>query len=246
MTEKLEKLITYAIADGVITDKEREILVKNANEEGIDIDEFEMILEGRLFEKQQELKIINSPQTTSVSQNKSNKEGEVKKCPSCGSPVASFKSSCFECGHEFRNVDSVSSITKLASILDEIERAECERFNEANQSNDNSESFGKRNLRESMDKQRFDVLISQKKSQAIVNFPVPNSKEDIFEFLAQSYSKGKPVGFFTGDQSIQARALRNAWNTKCKEVIIKGKFLFSEEPKTISELEHYSQELQKK
>lgn len=246
MTEKLEKLITYAIADGLITDKEREILVKNANEEGLDLDEFEMILEGRLFEKQQELKISNTSQTASVSQNKSNKEGDLKKCPSCGSPALSFKSSCSECGHEFRNVDSVSSFAKLSALLEEIEKVESERFFEANQSNDSKEKYNQRLFRETVQKNQFDKLISEKKSHAIVNFPVPNSKEDILEFLAQSYSKGKPVGFWFGDQSIQATALRNAWKTKCEEVIIKGKFLLREDPKIIQEIEYYAQELKKK
>lgn len=246
MTEKLEKLIVYAIADGVVTEKEREILFRNAKEEGVDLDEFEMILEGRLFEKQQELKVSNIPQTTSATQSKSNKEGTLIKCPSCGSPASSFTTVCSECGHEFRNVDSVSSFAKLSALLEEIEKVERERFFEANQSNDVKEKAYQRMARESIQKFQFDELISERKSQAIVNFPIPNSKEDIIEFLAQSYSKGKPVGFWSGDQSIQARALRNAWKTKCEEVIVKGKFLFSDDSKTIKEIEYYAQELKKK
>jgi hypothetical protein len=43
-SEKLNKLIKFALVDGVLTEKKKSILVKNAIEEGIDIDEFEMYL----------------------------------------------------------------------------------------------------------------------------------------------------------------------------------------------------------
>ncbi|MDR1554004.1 MAG: hypothetical protein LBS69_11180 [Prevotellaceae bacterium] len=53
-SEKLENLINAALADGVLTEKEKQVLLKNAEAEGIDLDEFEMILESRLYEKQKE------------------------------------------------------------------------------------------------------------------------------------------------------------------------------------------------
>jgi hypothetical protein len=53
-SEKLEKLIAFALADGVLTDKEKQVLFKNAEAEGIDLDEFEMVLDARLYERQQE------------------------------------------------------------------------------------------------------------------------------------------------------------------------------------------------
>lgn len=216
MTEKLEKLITYAIADGVITDKEREILVKNANEEGIDIDEFEMILEGRLFEKQQELKIINSPQTTSVSQNKSNKEGDLKKCPSCGAPAQSFKTNCTECGHEYRNVQAERTITDLFLALEKIQNSKTE----------------------SMIMVNWEALVS-----TITTFPIPNSKEAILEFLAQAYPKAAPVGWWQRANDGYLNNVRNAWKTKCMEIIIKARFSMKDDKRTLEEIEAYGKQL---
>ncbi len=46
--EKLERFIDLALEDGVITDKEREILFKKAEAFGVDLDEFEMVLDNRL------------------------------------------------------------------------------------------------------------------------------------------------------------------------------------------------------
>jgi hypothetical protein len=51
-SSQLEKLIDFALADGVLSEKEREVLLKKAREEGIDQDEFEMVVDARLFEKQ--------------------------------------------------------------------------------------------------------------------------------------------------------------------------------------------------
>ena len=46
----MEKLIQAALADGVVTDKERAILIKKVKEAGGDVDEFEMLLDARIFE----------------------------------------------------------------------------------------------------------------------------------------------------------------------------------------------------
>ena len=48
MNPELEKLIDFALADGVVTDKEREIVRKKAEKLGEDPDEAEMILDAKL------------------------------------------------------------------------------------------------------------------------------------------------------------------------------------------------------
>ncbi len=48
MHPEIEKLIDLALADGQITDKERAIILRKAEKLGEDIDEVEMILEGKL------------------------------------------------------------------------------------------------------------------------------------------------------------------------------------------------------
>ena len=53
--EQLEKLIEMALIDGMLSDKEREILKRKAVSQGVDEDEFEMVLEAKLYEKQQNL-----------------------------------------------------------------------------------------------------------------------------------------------------------------------------------------------
>lgn len=48
MNAELEKLIDLALADGQLTEKEKQILTRKAKEFGVDEDEFEMVLEGKL------------------------------------------------------------------------------------------------------------------------------------------------------------------------------------------------------
>lgn len=49
----MEKLIQAALVDGVVTDKERAILIKKVKEAGGDTDEFELLLDARIYEVQQ-------------------------------------------------------------------------------------------------------------------------------------------------------------------------------------------------
>jgi hypothetical protein len=68
-SEKLEKLINLALADGVLTEKEKQVLFRNAEAEGIDSDEFEMVLDARLYEKQQAISSPEVPSPTLQSEN---------------------------------------------------------------------------------------------------------------------------------------------------------------------------------
>ena len=110
--EKIEQLIKAALADGVLTEKEKQILFKRAQEEGIDLDEFEMVLDARLVELQKAEK-----EKSEKSAPKSDKYGDVRKCPACGAIVAAFMGSCLECGYEFSNVDANLSSKKLYDAL---------------------------------------------------------------------------------------------------------------------------------
>ena len=53
MHQELEKLIDLAIADGILTDKKKQVLEKKREELGVDLDEFEMVLEAKLHQRNQ-------------------------------------------------------------------------------------------------------------------------------------------------------------------------------------------------
>lgn len=116
-SERIENLIKAALADGELTDKERQILFKNAQEQGIDLDEFEMVLDARLVELQKEKKEKEAKSTS-----KSNKFGDVRKCPACGAFVPAMAVSCAECGYEFTGLEASSSVLTLSKEISRIKK----------------------------------------------------------------------------------------------------------------------------
>ncbi len=66
--EQIEALISAALADGVLTEKEKQILFKRAESMGIDLDEFEMVLDARLVElkKKEANEFVNTSVNSTV------------------------------------------------------------------------------------------------------------------------------------------------------------------------------------
>ena len=115
MHPEIDNLINMALADGEVTEKERAVILRKAESLGIDKDEVEMILDGKIA-------MMKKEQASNYSVSKSNKEGDLKKCPSCGAPVESFNTKCAGCGHEFRGTEASKTISSLFEKLESIER----------------------------------------------------------------------------------------------------------------------------
>lgn len=80
-TIDLDKLIGAVVADGVITDKERAVLLKKATAAGYDADEVEILLDGKLAEKQ----------SASQPKPKATPKAEPKPKPKAVAPVTNGK-----------------------------------------------------------------------------------------------------------------------------------------------------------
>jgi hypothetical protein len=105
MHPEIEKLIDLALADGQITEKERNVILKKAAEFGVDADEVEMTLDGKLHQLE-----ANKPK-------QKEKVGNIKTCPACGASVKALKLKCDDCEHEFTNTKSNSNLTELEKKL---------------------------------------------------------------------------------------------------------------------------------
>lgn len=120
LSDELKSLIDAVLADGVITDKEREVLRKRAIAEGEDPDEVEILIEGQLAKmKKEQVEKISSAQQVKP---QSNKKGNICKCPNCGAPVAATDVKCPECGYEFTGVEGNSSAQRLADSILEVRK----------------------------------------------------------------------------------------------------------------------------
>jgi hypothetical protein len=105
MHPEIEKLIDLAIADGQITEKERNVIFKKATELGVDADEVEMTLDGKLHQLE-----ASKPK-------EKEKVGNIKTCPACGASVKAFQIKCDDCGHEFTGNAANVSISNLLNKL---------------------------------------------------------------------------------------------------------------------------------
>ncbi len=216
---RLEQLINAALADGVLTEKEKQVLYKKAEALGIDLDEFEMVLDAKLYEKQ------HKPTSTTAHQSapKSEKYGDVRKCPSCGAIVESFTAVCPDCDYQFTNVGTVSSFTSLSKKLEELSKSISGGF---------FSYF-------------TDAGIVEKKKSVIANFPIPTTKEDILEFLIMA----KPLAIKTKkwyqleNREDEHVKLRSSWRAKCEQVIIKARFSLKNDPETLAQIEQIAKEL---
>lgn len=233
--EQLEKLIEMALMDGELTEKEKQILFKKAESFGVDLDEFEMVLEAKLFEKQQSNKKVETPVSAAP---KSDKFGDVKKCPACGAMVQSFSAKCTDCGHDFSNVEANASVQKLFKMLNDVE----------NERKEDGMSVGKAiggMFAKAYGLGGGDKVLSKKKT-IISNFPIPTSKDDILEFLSLSVPMAKTQGNFLTKQNEEYKEhneMASTWKSKCEQIIMKAKFSMKEDKKTLDEIMQYAKEL---
>lgn len=241
MNPELERLIDFALADGILTDKEKEILYKKAKELNVDIDEFEMILDGKLHVKQKELKQESDIKATPINppplQQQSSKEGDLKKCPACGATVQAFKSKCSDCGHEFRNVQVAKSVKELNKHLQDA----------ANKIRDEKEKIvvtWKNQHLKGADNIAKEIATLQ--ASIIGSFPIPNTKEDILEFLSIAIHEAKKkintIGMGYNISMDGSDLLQKAWESKCNQIIMKGKLLLKDDPNTLKEIENYEKQ----
>lgn len=222
----MEHLIDMALADGELTEKEKQVLFKKAEANGIDLDEFEMVLDARLYEKQKATQIAKPAAQGAAP--KSGKYGDVRKCPGCGAIVESFTTRCPDCGFEFNNVGTISSVTAFFKKMEQIESSRSGSLFSGI-----AAGFG-------MDK------VTQQKSTLIANFPIPTSKEDILEFLTLAVPQAKDMGFLEtmkGNVTQEQKMLKPVWKRKCEQIIMKARLSMKDDKATMEEIEKFAKEL---
>jgi hypothetical protein len=76
----------------------------------------------------------------------------------------------------------------------------------------------------------------------ISSFPVPNTKEDLLEFIAltdaEAQKKTNKIGGYVFDGSDM---ITNAWQSKRQQILSKAKFTFKDDPDLLKELAFYQQ-----
>ena len=129
------------------------------------------------------------------------KSEKPEHCPACGEVVPKSAYACPVCGYELRS-SAEGSIAQLYRKLEEIE-----------------------NLRTAKGVLRKDESSTdEKKANAIRNFPIPNTKEDLIEFLVMAKSNSSSSDFDSSNDVIL-----NAWRSKFDQAYDKAKCLYGED-----------------
>lgn len=151
-------------------------------------------------------------------------EGNLHKCPSCGEVLDSFTSHCPSCGYEIRDARSSNSVRELASKLEKIEAQKMPHIEEKKSVMKLlvGKDFKEENeIEEALE--RFEEQKQQEKANLIVNFSVPNTKEDILEFMILAASNIE-VKKGIGDKVSQA------WISKLDQIYERAKLLMGNTP----------------
>lgn len=258
-SKELESLIQATLEDGKLEDYEKAALAKRAQAEGVDLAELEIYINSLLQRRARELNQKREEEWNVLSKQKKEAFGRV--CPSCGAQVQAMTLRC-DCGYEFTKAKAVSSVNLLFDKLNNITLTPSD---ERAIDNEPRPMF-KEDVR--------NRIILEKKNNIISTFPIPNTKEDIIEFLSLSISEAnKPLGFlekksncailifFAGlitvglawlpgfmtlaNKTFAAERLKKIWRAKYEQVLIKGRSMRGDAEFT-QQLNYYESLLEKK
>ena len=136
-------------------------------------------------------------------QRKTSYDGEIHKCPSCGEVLPSFSAVCPACGYELRGTKANNSVQTLVSKLQQIE-------NEG--SSKGSNKFGRTlGIFDNNDERKLSLIKS---------FPIPNTKEDIYEFAVLA-----ATNIDVNSHDNYGKKLSDAWLAKLEQAYQKAKIV---------------------
>lgn len=256
-SKELESLIQATLEDGVLEDNEKAALVKRAEKEGVDLNELEIYIKSILQRRQREMNEKKDALEEKYEQERKKAIGPI--CPKCHKQVPPLTLKC-DCGYEFTNAKRSYSMQILS-----------ERLNAISLTDDELKEIEKAAPAVKAGK-RSDFLAS-KQINMITTFPVPNTKEDIIDFLSTSISlANKEIGFldkkknyfilvvlagiivplvgwlwgalFMMNKSFSEENLKQAWRAKSEQVLIKGRSLRGD-PEFTQQLDYYENLLRK-
>lgn len=152
---------------------------------------------------------VGAPEQNNGEKRKIAFEGEVHKCPNCGEVLKGFESVCSACGFELRGVKTAESIQDFTHKLEEAEGTKGGAAWLAHQ------AFGEGQLSPT----------DEKKIELIKNYPIPNAKEDIREFMILAASNLDPA-LYNSCTKTAKKALTAAWRVMLEKAYQKAKLSF--------------------
>ena len=224
--------------------------------------------------------------------------GQVKKCPSCGSPIESFQSRCNACGHELGDIKTSFAIKEFSTELNTLDEKIAREKNPpgkpaAKSSSGRSGSRNKtlaagaagaligaslaggssrsssnsrrsaagglvgigifvgaialivkiiKNFKNAIAKPHLTASEKTKKSY-VENFVIPNTREDMLEFVLLASSKAESVIDLGQGQSMaeiaSAHFWTKVWENKCKKVEDRALIALQGDTETLAHIKRF-------
>lgn len=156
-------------------------------------------------------------QSKSQDQRSQSFAGEIRKCPNCGEALSAFELKCHACGFELRNTKASTAVQEFYNKIEQIEEGRDER-------------------KPGETEKRI--------SNVIRNYPIPNTKEDVLEFMMLASSNIDVDIYATHGSRKKAeeyqyqKLVADAWRATAEQVYHKAEVSFGDDPafSTIEEI----------
>lgn len=157
---------------------------------------------------------VNSVAVTENTDKRTTKyTGEILKCPNCGEILNSFVTNCPTCGYELRHTEASDSVKTFADKLEKID---------SRRNSGVGSAFSKMfNQVSALDEQKISL---------IRNFAIPNTKEDILEFVILAAANIDIKVYSAGQTKAAQRELSDAWISKLEQAYQKAQLMFPSSP----------------
>lgn len=227
---ELEQFIDITLEDGVLSDKELSVLYKKAAKYDIDPDELDIILESRL----KKIKSTGQAAKNEANQSRAPKKTKgPKKCPGCGTILLDPDIVVCDCGYKVVNIvndilEELNSVVPRKKEKKTRTKGLLEKGFDALFGSDEEDENG-------IDEED----LKEQKSNIILNYTIPNTKETVLEFLDFSLQKGRSTYYGSGYKEWDD-VLGEAWYEKSKQVIAKAREKFREDADFLKKLTDYA------
>lgn len=141
--------------------------------------------------------------------------GKIYKCPNCGEVLKAFEINCPACGYELRGTKASTAVKEFALKLEAIEsKREYEK---------------PRGLFAAAEAQQRISKTDEQKISLIKSFSIPNSKEDMLEFMILATSSMNMRTYDSANTNISKseKEINAAWFSKVQQVYEKAKRSYS-------------------
>jgi hypothetical protein len=183
---ELERLIEITLADGVLTDQEKTVLVTAAQKEGVDINQLDVYIQYIMHQrKEEEMKQAEARKASETI-------GEVKRCPNCGASYVPGTLVC-ACGHFFNVTIQSKAYEKFNEELQKkLSALNSSGFNSDDDDDVSIKGMFKGALKSALaDTTEKDINGIQ---TFISNYQVPMNRIDLLEFLINLQGLANPKG----------------------------------------------------